>query len=57
MTALQLEPLSDEWFQQLSALLDAPQAATLTTCPSFASGIHLDCFVLGFSIQYLLLLY
>ena len=57
MTTLQLEPLSDECFQQLSALLDAPQAATLTTYPSFASGINLDCFDLVFSIQYLLLLY
>ncbi len=57
MAALQLEPLSEEWFQELSALLDAPQAAALTTGPSFASGIELDCFVLGFSVLYLLLLY
>jgi len=57
MAALQLEPLSEEWFQQLSALLDGPQAATLTSGPSFASGIQLDCFALGFSILYLILLY
>ena len=57
MTALQMEPLSDEWFQQLTALIDAHQAVMLTTGPSFASGIHLDLFVLGYSMLYLLLLY
>ena len=48
MTALQMEPLTEEWFQQLSALVDAHQAGTLTTGASLVSGIHLDCFVLGF---------
>ena len=38
MAALQLEPLSDEWFQQISALIDAPQAM-LTSSQSFASGM------------------
>ena len=42
MAALQLEPLSEEWFQQLSALLDAPQAAALTSTQSFASGMLLS---------------
>ena len=57
MALLQMEPMSDEWFQQLSALIDAHQAVTLTTAPSFAAGIHLDCFVLGYFILPLLLLY
>ena len=57
MPALQMEPMSDEWFQQLSALIDAHQAVTLTNGPSFAAGIHLDCFVLGYSTLYLLLFY
>ena len=48
MAALQMEQMSDEWFQQLSALIDAHQAATVTTSTSLASGIQLDCFVLGF---------
>ena len=48
MTALQMEPLSEEWFQQLSALIDSHQAATVTLSTSLASGIHLDCFVLRF---------
>ena len=48
MAVLQMETMSDEWFQQLSALIDAHQAATVTTSASLASGIHLDCFVLGF---------
>ena len=39
MAALQLEPLSDEWFQQFSALMDPPQALTLTSSQSFASGM------------------
>ncbi len=41
MAALQLEPLSDDWFQQFSALMDAPQVAALTTTQSFASGMFL----------------
>ncbi len=45
MEALQLEALSDEWFQHLSALIDAPQAAAPTTCPSFASGMHFTSFL------------
>ena len=39
MAALQLEPLSDEWFQQMTALIDAPQVPTLTTNQSFAPGM------------------
>ena len=39
MAALQLEPLSDEWFQQISALIVAPQVASLTTTQRFASGM------------------
>jgi len=42
MAALQMEPMSDEWFQQLSALIDAHQAVTLTTAPSSAAGIHIN---------------
>ncbi len=42
MAALQLEPLSDEWFQQISAQIDAPQVATLTSTQSFASGMFFD---------------
>ena len=37
MATLQMEPLSEEWFQQLSAIIDAHQAVTPTTGPSFAS--------------------
>ena len=52
MAVLQMEPMSDEWFQQLSALIDAHQAVTLTTAPSFAAGNRLNflCFRLLHSV-------
>ena len=50
MAALQLEPLSDEWFQQISALIDAPQAAALTTTQSFASGMFFTILLYKFPV-------
>ncbi len=38
IATLQPEPLRDEWFQLLSALIEAPEAAAITTNQDSASG-------------------
>ena len=55
MAALQLEPLSDEWFQQFSALMDPPQALTLTSTQSFAPGMFFTCLLSKFLVFLLFL--
>ncbi len=42
MEPLTPQPLSEEWFQQLSALIDAPQPLLLTPSQSLAFGMILS---------------
>jgi len=42
MEALPLDPLSEDWFQAMSALIAAPQPLPLTFSQSFAPGMILS---------------